>query len=160
MTVDTLFPSDNKSGTRGKRLDVETLFANAPLEKEPDITFTSDILLDKIEKRRAKKLTHFRNMLNYCYQRINEADDNNLTDIIFNVVENVPDCKSYDPTDCLEYISCKLREENIDTIIINEITMFITWKYLELKQLDATNAIDTIKSTNTTNMSSSSNQKI
>ena len=136
LSVDKLFPSDIKSGTRGKKLDVESLFSNTPLNKEPDITFSSDILLKKREIRREKKLQYYKQMLQYCYTRITDADDDLVYDIVFTIVETIPDCKEYDPLECLEYISVKLREENFDTTILSPITMFITWKFLELKNKD------------------------
>jgi hypothetical protein len=134
ISIDKLFPSETKSGCRGKKLDVESLFSGTFLNDEPEITFTSDILLKKIKKRRREKLNYFRQMLKYCFKRINATDDDNGTDIIFTVIENIPECKEYDPRSCLEYISIKLREQFIDTVILTDTTMFITWKYLELKK--------------------------
>lgn len=136
ISVDNLFPSENKSGTRGKKLDINTLLTNAPLNNEPHITFTSDILLDRIKKRRSEKLLCYMNMLKYCHNRIAEVDNDYETDIIFKVVETIPECKDYDSHECLEYISIKLREDDFDTTILTDTTMFITWKYLELKRTD------------------------
>lgn len=137
INVDNLFPSDdNISGTRGRKLDIDTIFSCVMLNDEPNITFTTDVLLNKIKKRREKKLLSYRNMLKYCYQRIESADDDYLTDIMFKIVDSVPECKEYNSNECLEYISDKLRSQNIDTIIIDNNTMFITWKYLELKYED------------------------
>jgi hypothetical protein len=134
ISVDKLFPSDTRSGTRGKKLDVETLFCNTPLNNEPDITFTSDILIEKREKRRKEKLNYYIHMLRYCHKRISDADDDQGSDIVFTIIESVPECKDYDPIECLEFISVKLREEDFDTTILTPTTMFITWKYLELKK--------------------------
>ncbi|VBB18257.1 hypothetical protein YASMINEVIRUS_720 [Yasminevirus sp. GU-2018] len=136
ICIDNLFPSESKSGTRGRKMDINTLFSNTPLNPEPDITFTSDVLLDRIKKRRAEKLLCYMNMLKYCHKRIADADEDQGTDIILKVVETVPECKDYDPRECLEYISIKLREDDFDTTILTDTTMFITWKYLELKRED------------------------
>jgi mRNA deadenylase 3'-5' endonuclease subunit Ccr4 len=134
ISVDSLFPSEtNKSGTRGKKLDVETLFSNTPLNNEPDITFSSSTLLERRKKRRKEKLNHFKQMLKYCHKKIADTDEDQGTDIVFSVVESIPECKDYNPLQCLEYISIKLREEDFDTTILTNTTMFITWKYLELK---------------------------
>jgi hypothetical protein len=137
INVDNLFPSDeNISGTRGKKLDVESLFSGTPLNKDPDITFTSDKLIKKRVKRREEQLKYYKQMLKYCHQRIDDADDNHDTDMIFTVVDTIPECKEYNPRECLEYISDKLREDDLDTAILTDTTMFITWKYLELKRAD------------------------
>ena len=71
FTIDNLFPSDtNHSGTKGKYLDIDTIFLNTPLNTDPDITFSIDVLLDRINARRKKKLWYFKVMLKYCYDRI------------------------------------------------------------------------------------------
>lgn len=137
INIDTLFPSvNNKSGSRGKKMDIETLFSHTAINEDPIITFTSDILVNKIVKRRKEKLKYYKQMLKYCYNRINEADDDLATDILFSVIENFPECKEYNPRECLEYISVKLREECFDTAILSNTTMFITWKYIEIKKED------------------------
>lgn len=140
INVDNLFPSDVRSGTRGKNLDVETLFSNTPLSNEPEITFTSNILLEKREKRRKEKLKYYTHMLKYCHKRISDADDDQGSDIVFTIIDSVPECKDYDSMECLEFISIKLREEDFDTTILTPTTMFITWKYLELKKQDRKDA--------------------
>ena len=135
MSVDKLFPSEeNKSGTRGNKLDVDTIFVNTPLNNEPKITFTSNVLLERIKKRRKKKLNYYKQMLKYCHERIESSDNDQGTDVVFTIVENIPEFKDFSPRECLEYISIKLREEFFDTTILTDTTMFITWKYLELKK--------------------------
>ena len=84
----------------------------------------------------------FNEMLRYCYQRIEETNDNNDTDLIFTVIENIPDCKEYDPKECLEYISFKLRTQDLDTKILSNTSIFITWKYIELKKETLDNKIN------------------
>lgn len=136
ICVDNLFPSENKSGTRGRKLDIESIFSGTLLNNEPDITFTSDILIERIKKRRLEKLKHYKNMLKYCHDRILATSEDLGTDVIFTVVDIVPECKEYDPRECIDYISAKLREDDFDTIILTDTTMFVTWRYLELKKED------------------------
>lgn len=143
ISIDKLFPDgNNKSGIRGKKLDIDTLFKGTPLNNEPDINFNSDTLLEKVIKRRQNKLKKFNEMLRYCYQRIEETDNNNDTDLVFAVIENMPDCKEYDPRECLEYISIKLRTQDLDTKILSDTSIFITWKYLELKKENNSNGLN------------------
>jgi len=134
FSVDMLFPMEtNKSGTKGKQLDIDTLFRDTPLNKQPVISFTSDVLIDRIKKRRLNKLNCYLKMLQYCHERIKNADELGCTDIEFVVVETYPECRDYDPYECLEFISEKLRQDYFDTIIISDVSMFITWKYIEEK---------------------------
>jgi hypothetical protein len=136
ISVDSLFPSDNKSGIKGNKLDIESIFKNTPLNSEPVITFSAATLLERRNKRRLEKLNYYRHMLKYCHKRIEDADEDQGTDIIFSVLESIPECKEYTSRECLEFISVKLREEDFETIILNDTSMFITWKYLELKKED------------------------
>ena len=142
LTVDSLFPADNGNGQSGrisgntnKRLDIETLFTNTPLDKTTNINFNTNIMINRREKMRKKKLEIFRHMLRYCYDRIEAADADHITDIVFTVMDNVPDCKSFDPVECMEYIQEKIRCHDFDTLILNNNSMFITWKYIELKKM-------------------------
>jgi hypothetical protein len=144
ISVDNLFPMEIKSGAKGNRFDVETLFTNTPLNNEPDITFTSDVLLDRIHKRRIEKLKCYKQMLNYCHKKISETDSNNGTDIVVTIVDSFPECKDYNCPECLEYISSKLREEYIDTVILSETTIFVTWYNIELKKEILTQKDETI----------------
>jgi hypothetical protein len=135
ISVDSLFPEGKyKTRTNNKKLDIDILFKGTTLNDDPNISFSSDKLLDKIKKRRKNKLKKYNEMLRYCYQRIEETDNNNDTDLVFNVIKNIPDCKEYIPSECLEYISLKLRTHDLDTKILSDTAIFITWKYLELKK--------------------------
>lgn len=133
ISVDKLFP-EGKTCCRNNIIDIDTLFKNTPLDNEPDISFSSDKLLNKIKKRRLNKLKKYNEMLRYCYQKIEETDNNNDTDLIFHIIESIPDCKEFIPMECLEYISLKLRKHDFDTKIMSNTSIFITWKYLELKK--------------------------
>ena len=139
ISVDKLFPSDTQSGTTGKKLDVVSLFSNTPLNNEPIITFSSNIILEKRDKQRKNKLKFYRHMLKYCHDRITIAENDHGFDIIFTVIESIPECIDYNSLECLEFISIKLRDEDFDTTILTSTTMFITWKYIELKKQEKNN---------------------
>jgi hypothetical protein len=133
ICVDNLFPGDMKSGTKGHNMDIETLFSNTSLNTDPEMPFTTEILLERIKKRRVEKLLCYRNMLIYCHKKIVATDEDQGTDLILTMVEIVPECRDYNSRECLEYISSNLREENFDTAILSDTMIFITWKYIELK---------------------------
>ena len=135
ISVDKLFPDpSNISGTRGKKLDISTIYSNTPLNQSVDLKFTSNILVDRIKQRRVKKMHCYDKMLRYCHQQIETADTNHITDIIFEVIESIPESVDYDPMECMEYMGVKLRQDDFCTTILTRTTMFITWKYIELKK--------------------------
>ena len=71
-------------------------------------------------------------MYNKCCWKIKDADDDGLTDIIFNLRDVILEHSSYKHREAIEYISKNLREQKLDTYIINDKTLFVTWKYIEL----------------------------
>jgi hypothetical protein len=136
LSIDLIAPNGGeRHGTsHGRGLSIGSVLINTSMNAEPNITFSSDRLIAKIKKRRIEKLNYYKQMLKYCYDQIESADNNQCTDITFTIIDNIPECKEYNPIECLEYVSTKLREEYFDTTVLNNTTMFITWKYLELKK--------------------------
>ena len=51
ISVDNLFPEGKHKSGNNKKLDIDTLFKGTPLNDEPEINFSSDKLLDKINSR-------------------------------------------------------------------------------------------------------------
>jgi hypothetical protein len=130
LSIDSLV-SGNSSGSSSKGLCIENLSVNALNKAEPKISFTSNILVDRIKQRRKEKNNCYKQMLKYCYDRINEADKDQCTDLFFTVVDDVPECKEYVPKECINYISNILRDDDFDTVIISNTTIFITWINIE-----------------------------
>lgn len=60
FTVDHLFPSEtNKSGTKGKRLDINTIFSGVSADSDVVIDMSHEILIEKNkEERRTSKTIH------------------------------------------------------------------------------------------------------
>lgn len=138
LSVDSIYPtSTNLSIAKGKKLDVETLYNNSlsiMKNDDPHINFSSDQLVERKKQIREAKLNYYRHMLKYCYKRIEDIDNEDGTDMVFTVMEKISECRGYDSRECIEYISTKLREQHFDTTVLTDTTMFITWKYLELKK--------------------------
>ncbi len=141
FTLDKLFPERTKYNTsKSHKFSIETISSTINEDKiedvDNDMANLTDILVQRIEMRRKKKLWYYQNMLKFCHEKIIEADNDQISDIIFGVIEFIPECKNYNSFECLEYISRKLRDNKFDTFIIDHVTMFISWKYLELKLED------------------------
>ena len=72
---------------------------------------------------------------NLCCEKIKEANDIGLTDIIF----ELPTAMFITNTDCsdvniIKYIDINLRKEKLNTYIINNRKIFVTWKFIELNK--------------------------
>ena len=64
-----------------------------------------------------------------CLTKINNAIDNNLTDIYYSPICAEFGIKKYSSSGCLYYIQEKLRKKNFETLVFEkEGLMFISWK--------------------------------
>ena len=144
MNIETLMPSKNRNYNRNKGiLDVNMISSGKSLNINPEKDFNSTKLLDSIYEKRKRKRDWLVEMYNLCCNKIKGADDSGLTDIIFNLPEIILENSSYRHKEAIEYISKSLRTQKIDTLEINNKSLFVTWKYLELnldEQLDTESA--------------------
>jgi hypothetical protein len=136
LTVDQLFPSEtNKSGTKGKRLNVDTLFSGVSAHRDVVIDMSHEVLIER-KKKRKEELEH-QYLLEYkrCWKSIGDADNDTTcnSEIVFEVLDNIPDHPDYSPWDCVETIQSKLRtEEFMNTHILGDgKSIFISWKDIE-----------------------------
>lgn len=133
MNIENLMPSNNKNYNRNKGvLSVDMISNGSKINVEPDRDFDSTKLLININERRKKKRNWLVDMYNKCCTQIKEADELGLTDIIFTVPEIIIENSSYKHIEAIEYISKNLREQKLDTYIIDNRNLFVTWKYIEI----------------------------
>jgi hypothetical protein len=135
INIETLFPSkDGEKTFSDGKIDINTLYQNNMFVKEYNRTFNSDILLKNIIIKRKRLRKTFVEMYNKCCSRIKKMDDIGGTDLIYKIPEQVIECPEFIHEDCLNYISKYLREQHIETKIIDKYTIFITWHNIELKK--------------------------
>jgi len=132
MNITNLFSSINgrKPSTNG-RLDINSLF-KTNIECD-NFKFNSKILLNNFKDQQMKLKNKHVYFYKMCCEKIEHANDNNLTDITFDIPRYIPDCNLYKPHECLEYIKTKLEEEHISSVIISNTKIFITWYNLILE---------------------------
>jgi hypothetical protein len=134
LTVDQLFPSEtNKSGTKGKRLDINSLFSGTATNPDVVIDIGAETLIERKKKRKDDLQRQY--MLEYkrCWERIDAADLDRLNETIFEVLPEVERFPEYSPVDCVELIQDKLRtEEFMDTVILGDNkSIYISWANIE-----------------------------
>lgn len=139
MNIENLMPSNNNNYNRNKGiLTVDMISNGSKINVEPDRDFDSTKLLNSINDRRKKKRNWLVDMYNQCCVKIKDADDAGLTDIIFTLPEIIVENSSYKHIEAIEYVSKNLRDQKIDTYIIDNRNLFVTWKYLELNLTNET----------------------
>lgn len=134
MNIENLMPSNNHNYNRTKKLDVYTISSGKQINTDPDRDFNSNDLLSTIYERRKKLRNWLVDMYNLCCNKIKDADSFGLTDIVFELPPIILENSSYKHRDCIEYISKNLRDQNIDTLILDDSKLFITWKFIELNK--------------------------
>ncbi len=82
--------------------------------------------ISKKEKLKTKDL--YETKYKECLNKIDNAIDMKLTDVIFTVGDSFFGYKNYSPIKCLEYIQKKLRGKNFETLICSNKQIFISWK--------------------------------
>ena len=138
LSVDDLFPSyDDENFRRSNpKLDVNSLARNFSYDKQEELNFNSDILLKNIiERRKLLRNTHVK-LYNACCQQIKEVDglNNGVTSIIFTLDKKYDECPFLNHMDCIKYIDENLKKELLDTYVMNDRQIFVTWKFIELNK--------------------------
>jgi hypothetical protein len=147
FSLNELFPTETDKehntyrykSAKPNLFDIDTLFNN---KDETDIIFDSHTLLKNTEEIKKKLDKYYNKSFKECCKIIKIANNHNITDTIFDVSAYSNDCYEYKSSDCLLFIENKLNEQSIDTYIINETKIFITWKNLEQKLLQKKNIAD------------------
>jgi hypothetical protein len=135
ITIDSLMPSSSHSYLNKGKFDINSISKDKFINNDPDITFDSGILLKSIKKKREKIRSNLVICYNLCCEKIQDTDNMGLTDLIFEIPNIISMSNIYcKDIDILRYISNKLRIEGLNTYIIDEKKIFITWKFIELNR--------------------------
>lgn len=108
--------------------------------------FSANTLLEKRKRKIKEKLKKYNKILNNCLMKISEYDDNNKTDIIYEIKHEIEYNKNFNYLECINFLQDNLRKRLFDTTIVSKRKIFVTWKYIEIKQeQDKTKSINLSK---------------
>lgn len=127
ISINNLFSTTNDF----EPLDVHNLFNTKEQMVKNKINFNIDRLIKLREERKKKILVQYEKIFNMCLNKINMANELNKTEIIYDVPEGLYGHFDYNSLDCLNYIEKKIRDMHLDTLILNNKTIFISWLNLE-----------------------------
>lgn len=131
LNIENLFSTDINKPYCGN-IDINTLFKNEKKYNE-DFSFDSKLLLKNLEKKRKKIKKCYSDIYKTCCDTIISANNSGLTDIIFQVPDDVPDCLNYNFFDCINNIIKELTEQKITCLQVSKTKIFISWVDLESK---------------------------
>ena len=131
LNIENLFSSKESIPHANGKIDINTLFS----DNNDNFVFDSNMLLNNAKKRKIQLEETHSKIFNSCCRTIMLANESGITDIFFDVPDNILECIDYDPKICTKYIKEKLLEHEIKSLIIkkSKTKMFITWKNLEEK---------------------------
>lgn len=105
-------------------------------DNKPIYNGLADELIEARKFRREKLLGIFNDLYNECIEKIKLYDLNGKIDLVFVVPSKIDSDINYSSQECIEFIKRKLKEIYIDTLFLNDVTLFITWKYIEINQFN------------------------
>lgn len=107
------YPKDNISNTQTK------------------MDFSVDNLINEREERKKKVIEQYKKLFYLCLKKIKMANKLNKTDIIFDIPDAIFMFPEYSIIDCMKYINEKLQKLYMETLILSDKTIFITWKDID-----------------------------
>jgi hypothetical protein len=123
ISIENIF--NHKTG-KSSQIDVESIGF-----KSHQQNFDVVKLVETREKAREILLAKHLFFLKECHRQITVANSSGKTDLIFCVKKYCTDVPQYNSLDCLDFISRRLASNYIDSFIINNTSLFVSWMYLE-----------------------------
>ena len=130
MTIENLMSSDSINFCPKNEISIGTIFKNSKIGHQ-EIKFNLNSIIKRREKKRLELRDKFISALNHCFTKIKDADGSNITDIFYELPISFFNDTDENSLEIIRYITDNLRREGFDVLIINNTTLFITWKYIE-----------------------------
>ena len=128
ININNLFSNiKNTKGDKDNPLDIYSLFNTEETNEKNKVDFSIEKLKNVRKDKEKKILDNYKKIFHICLDKINDANKMNQSDIIFNVPVAIFRLPDYNSIECLQYIEKKLRELKIDTLIISNKSIFISW---------------------------------
>lgn len=137
ITVDILAPNQNKKDDDNIVFGVDTIARVDKGIRESKLNINS--IIKKKKLRRKKLFDTYVKYYNKCIDEIKVLNNRNKTDLYFKVPLFDIFCNDYKPLDCIKFISNRIKKLFMDTYIIKDNLLFITWKFIEQNKKMANN---------------------
>lgn len=128
ICISNLFPTTYKN----EPFNVNTLFnLNDNSLQTNKLNFNIKKLITLREERKKKIFVYYDKIFSCCLNKIEMANNMNKTEILYEVPNAIYGSFDYNVHDCIHFINNKLREMKLDTLIINDKTLYVSWINLE-----------------------------
>lgn len=126
ISINNLFPTNDF-----QPLDVNNLYNTQGNKAKNKLNFNIDRLIKLREERKQKIFIQYDKIFNMCLNRITLANNLNKTEIVYEVPEAIYGHFDYNIHDCIQYLENKLKDMDLDTLILNNRTIYVSWLNLE-----------------------------
>lgn len=126
ININNLFPTTSESDNF-KPLDVESLFNLNEQKNRKKMNFNLERLIKLREERKSKILVQYEKVFGFCLNKITLANNLNKLEVVYNLPEAIYGSFEYNVVDCLMYVNDKLKDMGLETLILNESTIYISW---------------------------------
>ena len=128
FSVNNLFPEASDTPVGNGTIDVNLI---ADMTRQRDTNFNVNPLYKSIIEKNLRLIKSYNDNFSQCCELIYKANDEDKTDIVFQIPFFITDVPEYDPVISLKIIQKRLWKQNINSVIMSKIAIYITWKHLE-----------------------------
>lgn len=109
-----------------KPLDISSL--HYPIDKKITyVDFSVENLINEDLEKKEKAINEYKKIFNLVLKKIKENNKIGIKDIIYEVPVTIFLVPEYDSYKCLQFIEVRLRKYQLNTLIISDNKIFISW---------------------------------
>lgn len=129
ININNLF-ANAKAGRNGE-INVSNMFDYDEDQTLATVELNIDRMLEMKEEKRKLAQSQYYKLFKLCIKKINDAISIGENKIIYEIPYDVPLVTEYSFSECMEYINNKIKKLHMDTIIVSQLSIFISWEFIE-----------------------------
>jgi hypothetical protein len=130
INIDNLFNNTGKE-EQYRPLDVYSLYNPQKNLEDKEINFSVDRLINHRKEKKNRVIDEYKKIFRMCLKKVDVANKLNTYDIVYEIPIAIYRCNEYRPKDCLNFIEERLKKLFLDTCVISDYSVFISWKNIE-----------------------------
>lgn len=137
ININNIFNRSYKNRDKTEPLNVKSLFDYEKRKIENKTKFSVEKLISVREEKKKKIIEEYKKNFNLCLNKIDATNDMGGTKIVFNIIPAIFGCPGFEPYECTKYIEERLKKLHMDTMILSEQSLFVSWSNIEENKKDA-----------------------
>ena len=129
ININNLFVGAN-AGKSGE-INIKNIFDTNDNYSSSSVKVNIDKMISMKEEKKRKAREQYSKIYGICTNKINDAISVGNSELIFDIPYKVPFVIEYSNVECMEYINEKLKDIDMDTILVSDVSIFISWRFIE-----------------------------